>query len=95
MVFFLLLGLADVIAGVLMLLTHMGILNEWRIAVMAVVYLVAKGVLLRGSFLSILDVLAGIYFVLIMLGLRTFLVYVFLAVFVYKFVVSLIMRGQG
>ena len=95
MVLFILLGFADVFVAVLMVLTHLGILNEWRLAILGAAYLIGKGVVLRGSFLSILDILAGVYFILIMLGLRTFIVYIFLGIMVYKFLVSLIMRGQG
>lgn len=93
MVVFLLLGFIDVVVGVLMLATHVGFLHEWRLAIMAAVYLIAKSLIFRKSFLSILDILAAIYFILIMIGVRTFLVYVFLIVMIYKFVTSLMMRG--
>ncbi|KYK24487.1 hypothetical protein AYK26_06610 [Euryarchaeota archaeon SM23-78] len=93
MVLFLLLGFIDVVFGTLMLVTHLGLLTEWRIAIIGAAYLIGKGLMLRGSFLSILDVLAGIYFILIMLGVRTFLVYIFVIILIYKFVTSLIMRG--
>jgi len=95
MVMFLLLGFIDVVIGALMLATHLGFLHDWKLTIMGVAYLVGKGVLLRGSFLSILDILAGIYFILILLEVRTFLVYVFLIIMVYKFVTSLMMRGWG
>lgn len=93
MVMFLILGFIDVIVGALMLVTHLGFLHEWRLAVMATAYLIGKGVIFRKSFLSIIDILAGIYFILIMLGVRTFLVYVFVIIMIYKFVTSLMMRG--
>jgi len=93
MIMFILLGLLDTIIGSLMLMTHLGILNEWRIAIVGAAYLIGKGIIFRGSFLSVLDILAGIYFILVMLGIRTFLVYVFFLVLIYKFVASLLMRG--
>lgn len=93
MIMFILLGLLDTIVAALMIATHLNILHEWRIAIMGAAYLVGKGILMKGSFLSILDIVIGIYFILIMLGVRTFLVYVFALVLVYKFVTSLIMRG--
>jgi len=93
MVFFILLGFLDVLVAALMLATHLGAMHEWRIAIMGAAYLIGKGVIMRGSFLSILDIIIGIYFILIMLGVRTFLVYIFALVLVYKFVTSLIMRG--
>jgi hypothetical protein len=60
---------------------------------MAAVYLAGKGIIMSGSFLSILDKIIGIYFILIMLGVRTILVYAFALVLMYKFITSLIMRG--
>ncbi|MBW2990302.1 hypothetical protein KY348_01210 [Candidatus Woesearchaeota archaeon] len=93
MIMFLLLGFVDVIVGALMLSTHLGFLNEWKLAVIGAAYLIGKGLVFRKSFLSILDILAGIYFILIMLGVRTFMVYVFLIIMIYKLVVSLMMRG--
>jgi len=93
MIFFLILGFIDTLIGALMLATHFGFLHEWRIAIMSFIYLTGKGFILRGSFLSLLDILAGIYFILIMLGVRTILVYAFALVLAYKLVASLIMRG--
>ncbi len=95
MVIFLLLGIADLVTAGLMLLMHLNVLHEWRLVIIGAVYLVGKGVMLRGSLLSILDILAGVYIVLLMLGLRTILVYVFILVLGYKFLVSLIMRGRA
>lgn len=92
MVFFVLLGFLDVFISVLMLLTHLGLLHRWRFAFMGAAYLIGKGFLFRGSFLSFIDIAAGIYFILIMFGLKTFLVYVFLAIMVYKLIASLVMR---
>ncbi|MFH0870317.1 MAG: hypothetical protein V1866_04650 [archaeon] len=92
MVFFVLLGIIDVFFAVLMVLTHLGLLHKWRLAFMGAAYLIGKGFLLRGSFLSFIDMAAGVYFILIMFGLKTFLVYVFLAVMIYKFIASLVMR---
>jgi hypothetical protein len=95
MVFFLFLGLLDALVAALMLATHFGLLQEWRIVFMGAAYLIGKGFLLRGSFLSVMDILAGIYFILIMLGVKTFLVYVFAIFLCYKFITSLLMRGWG
>jgi hypothetical protein len=93
MIMFILLGLLDTIIAALMITTHLNLLHEWRIAIMSAAYLTGKGILMPGSFLSILDIVIGIYFILIMFGVRTILVYAFALVLVYKFVTSLIMRG--
>jgi len=93
MVFMILLGFLDLLFAGLMLATHFGWMHSWRFVLMGAAYFIGKGFLFRGSFLSVLDVAAGIYFILIMLGVRTSLVYFFLGIMIYKFVVSLIMRG--
>jgi hypothetical protein len=93
MIMFILLGLLDTLVAALMIATHLNILHEWRIAIMAAAYLIGKGIIMPGSFLSMLDISAGVYFILIMLGLRTILVYAFAIIMIYKFVTSLIMRG--
>lgn len=95
MVFFLLLGLLDALVAALMLATHFGLLQEWRIVLIAASYLIGKGIILRGSLLSYIDIATGIYFILIMLGVHTFLVYVFAIFLCYKFLTSLLMRGWG
>ena len=95
MFMFLFLGLIDAIIAALMLATHFSLLHEWRLAIMSAAYLIGKGLLFRKSFLSYLDMMAGIYFILIMLGVRTIFVYVFALVLGYKLMTSLIMRGMG
>ncbi|MBU1199410.1 MAG: hypothetical protein KKF46_03605 [Nanoarchaeota archaeon] len=95
MILFIFLGFIDVLAGAFMIATHLNFLNELKIALIFAFYLIMKAVIFRKSFLSILDLLAGIYFLLVMAGVRTFLVYVFALIMIYKFVVSLMMRGPG
>jgi hypothetical protein len=93
MVFFIILGFIDLLMAGLMLATHLGALHSWRFALMGMAYWIGKSILLRGSFLSVLDFAAGVYFLLVMLGVHTSLVYFFLGVMIYKFITSLILRG--
>jgi hypothetical protein len=93
MVMFILLGFIDVLIAALMITTHLGLLHEWRLAIMSAAYLIGKGIIFRGDFLSVLDMLAAVYFILIMLGVRTILVYAFALLLAYKFITSLIMSG--
>lgn len=93
MVMFILLGLMDALVAALMLSMHLEIIAGWRLAIIGALYLIGKGIVLRGSFLSILDILAGVYLILMLAGLRTFLAYIFAAVLVYKLIASLVMRG--
>ena len=95
MVMFILLGLIDVLSAAVMLSLHFGIIDPGRWVIASAVYLIGKALALRGSFLSIIDVAAGVYILLMLLGLRTFLVYVFALIMLYKFVTSLLMRGMG
>jgi len=90
---FLILGFLDLFFAVMMLLMHFDIFSSWRVALIGAVFWIGKGILFRGSFLSALDFLAGIYLVLVFLGLSTPIVYLFLGVMVYKFTVSLVLRG--
>jgi hypothetical protein len=90
---FLLLGLIDFLLAVLMLLAHLEIFSAWRIAIAALIFWTAKGIIYRGSFLSVIDLLAGVYFILVMLGVRSVIVYLFLAFMIYKFSLSLMFRG--
>jgi hypothetical protein len=93
MVFFILLGLMDFIFSVLMLLTHFGVLHSWRMALVGAFFWMGKSIMFRGSFLSVLDFLAGLYFIFVMLGLKTSLVFLFLGIMTYKMVVSIVLRG--
>jgi len=95
MMLFIILGFFDVLAAAFMIAMHLDFLNEWKLALIFAFYLIIKAIIFRKSFLSILDILAGIYFLLIMAGVRTFLVYIFALIMIYKFVVSLMMRGPG
>jgi hypothetical protein len=88
-----LLGFLDLLFAGMMLATHFGWMHSWRFALMGAAYLIGKGIMFRGSFLSIMDVAAGVYFILMMLGVHTSLVYLFFGIMIYKFAVSLIMRG--
>jgi len=93
MVFFIILGFIDLLFAGMMLATHLGAIHSWRFALMGAVYWIGKSILLHGSFLSVLDFAAGVYFILVMVGVRTAVVYFFLGIMIYKFVASLIMRG--
>jgi hypothetical protein len=93
MVFFIFLGLMDVLFAVLMLLTHFGLMHSWRMALAGAIFWIGKSIIFRGSFLSVLDFLAGIYFILVMLGVHTALVYLFLGIMIYKLIMSLVLRG--
>ena len=89
----LVLGVLDLFFAAMMLLMHFDVFSSWRIAVIGAIYWVGKGVIFRGSFLSVLDVLAGIYMIFVLFGLTTPIVFIFFTVMVYKFITSLVLRG--
>jgi hypothetical protein len=90
---FVLLGILDFTFGMAMILTHAGIIHSWRIGIVAAAFWIIKGILFRGSFLSVVDILAGIYFLLVLIGLHTPLAYLFLGMMTYKMIISLVLRG--
>ncbi|MBN2142182.1 hypothetical protein JW711_02530 [Candidatus Woesearchaeota archaeon] len=93
MAFFLFLSFIDLLIGVMMLLAHFDVGVSWRLAIGGSFFLIGKSILFRGSFLSVLDFIAGIYLLLVMIGLKTPLVFLFFGLMIYKFIVSLLMRG--
>ena len=66
----------DVVIAIVMILSHFELIHEWRLAFAGAAYLIGKGIVFRGNLLSILDLLSGVYFLLIMVGVRSFLVYI-------------------
>ena len=84
-----LLGLFDVLTGIFMLLLHYDA-TGWRAVFGFAMYMILKGIAFRFEFLSIIDLLMGIYIILMFFGVKTFLVYVFFAYIMYKAVISLI-----
>ncbi len=84
-----LLSILDFLSGLFMLLLHFDIIG-WRAAFGFAIYLITKGIAFRFEFLSIIDLLMGIYLIFMFFGIKTFLIYVFLAYVVYKLVISLI-----
>ena len=71
-----LMGLADLLTAVLVLVFHYQIradfhLIGWRIGIIFVAYLLLKGWLLRGDINSIMDILCGLYLFVMLFGFTT------------------------
>lgn len=72
-----------------LLLLNFEMFSSWKLAVVAMIYLVGKGLLFFGDLFSFMDMAAGIYVVVLMLGLNIFLTYIFAAYFGYKVLLGL------
>lgn len=72
-------GLFDLLSGVLLLLAHFseGFNTISRMSIGFIMYLFIKAYMFKGDFASFIDFLTGIYFVMILFGIKTFLTYIF------------------
>ena len=81
-------GLFDLICAVGLLLLHFDIIG-WRFMFGFAAYLFIKAYMFKGDYISLIDFLAGVYFVLLFFGVKTFLVYFFAAFLLQKAFFSL------
>ncbi len=86
-------SLLDALSGIFLLLLHFDLLS-WRVGFGLAVYLLAKGYLFKADFLSLIDLLMGVYMIMAMFGIKTFLVYIFFAYTIYKVAISFIPYSQ-
>lgn len=71
-----LMGFLDFLGAIFLLLLQFDIINPFFRPMFVIgLYLIGKGILFRGDFVSIIDFFSGIYFFLAFLGLRTFIAY--------------------
>jgi hypothetical protein len=70
-----LLGIADLLAAVVVILLHYDILG-WRIGFIFVAYLIIKGWLFRTDINSIMDILCGLYMFVMLFGFTTIITWV-------------------
>jgi len=82
-------SLFDLLSGIFLLLLHFDFI-PWRAAFGFAMYLIIKGYLFKADFLSMVDLLMGVYMILAMFGIKTFFVYIFFAYVIYKFLISAI-----
>jgi len=80
--------LADILAYLLVILIDTGILDSWRLAAVAGIYLIGKALMFRDT-MSILDGIVGVYAFLIIAGLNFWFIYFVIAYLAYK-IISLI-----
>ncbi len=82
-----LLGVADILAGIWMLLAHFNIVG-WTTSAIFVIYLMIKILIFR-DLISFFDLLSGFYFIIILLGAHWTLSYLFVIYLIQKGALSM------
>jgi len=64
---------------------HYDFIPGWRFAFTCIVYLLMKGIIFLGDFLSVMDMIIAVYMILMLIfNVSWFLTYIAIAFFVYK-----------
>lgn len=74
----------DLLILVAMLLTHFDMVSSWRLLVGGAAWFGTKAFLFRGDLFSMIDLVVGIYLILMLLGARWTLTWVFAIYLGYK-----------
>lgn len=82
-------SIADLLTAAVILFLHFSVL-PWNIGVAAAAYMAIKFYLFRGDIASLIDLFVGVYIILLMFGVHTFLAYVFAVYLIQKGVFGLI-----
>ncbi|MBI2499605.1 hypothetical protein HYV88_05165 [Candidatus Woesearchaeota archaeon] len=80
------LAILDGVVALTLLGLQFGILQF--LAIPAAIYLFIKGLIFLVDPFSIIDIIIGIYILLMLVGLKIFLTYIFILYFVYKIFIS-------
>ena len=80
-------NLLDLIVAINLIAAHFGAFQI--IALFSMIYLIGKGIIFIKDPFSILDIIIGLYFIILLLGIKTFLTWIFFAYLIYKIVVSI------
>ena len=82
-------GIMDLLTALAMVLGQHDIVGA-RLLMVFAAYISSKAFMFKGDFASLTDLLTGVYIIFMMLGLKTFIVYILAAYLVQKGIVSLI-----
>lgn len=82
-------SVADLCVALSMLLIQYNII-PWNFGVAGAFYLMIKFYMFRGDIASFIDLFVGIYIILLMIGIHTFLTYVFAIYLIQKGIFGLI-----
>lgn len=85
-----LLGFLDLLAALLVILVQHDAYSGWRLPLVCFIYLAIKAYAFKGDIVSMIDGLAGIYFIFLMFDLKTVIIsYIIIIYLIQKAVVSL------
>ena len=82
-------SVADIGVAISMILMHFDIV-PWNIGVACAFYLMIKFYMFRGDIASFIDLFVGVYVILLMIGVHTFLTYIFVGYLLQKGLFGLI-----
>ena len=85
-------SIAGLLTAAIILFLHFSVL-PWNIGVAAAFYLAIKWFMFRGDIASIIDFFVGVYIILLMFGVHTFLSYIFAGYLIQKGIFGLIRFG--
>ena len=74
----------DAIVLVIVLLAQLGVWDHWRFILGGAGYLILKGLAFRGELLSTVDLVFGVYMLIMLLGARWFITWLLVAWLIYK-----------
>ena len=76
----------DFIVAINIVALHFGFLQN--LAIFSIIYLILKGIIFIVDPFSIIDIIIGVYMILLLFGISTFLTWLFLSYLLYKIVIS-------
>ena len=82
----------DFLVLLIVLFAQLGIHDHWRLLIGGAVYLILKGLVFRGSALSTIDLVFGVYMLIMLLGARWFISWLLIIWLAYKIIVTVFGR---
>ncbi|RJQ17610.1 hypothetical protein C4573_01370 [Candidatus Woesearchaeota archaeon] len=76
--------IVDMIILLVVLLTQLGLATPWRILTVCAAVLILKGIAFKGEFMSVVDLIFGVYIILMIFGARWFISYLLMFWLAYK-----------
>ncbi len=77
-----LLGIADLLSALVVVLLHYQIIG-WKTGLLFATYLVIKGIIFRKDITSLIDILSGAYMIVLSFGFSTFITWV-IAIYLFQ-----------
>lgn len=82
--------IGDLLSLIALLGMHYDFIPGWRFAAWCILYLIMKGAIFFGDFLSVLDVILAVYMIIMLIfNVSWFLTYIGIAYLVYKLIFTM------